>query len=132
MKRLHLHISVKNLEETKAFYTALFNTPPSVDKEDYAKWMLDDPYINLAISKKCCSQSGIDHVGLQVDDAAELDVLGARLKENNIEHISQKGANCCYAKSDKHWTKDPQNVVWELYHTMESAELYGSDNRIQI
>lgn len=124
MKRFHVHVSVKDLDKSKQFYSTLFGTPPTVDKNDYAKWMLDDPRINFAISERCCN-SGIDHLGLQVESGEELAALEERLTKADQKVLDEPGANCCYARSDKHWVSDPQGVVWETFHTLGDVPLYG-------
>jgi len=128
MKRFHVHVSVSDLQQSIRFYSALFATQPTVLKDDYAKWMLDDPRVNFAIST-CSAKSGVDHLGIQAEDSAELEDLGARLAQADVALTAQKNASCCYAKSDKYWTIDPQGVAWESFHTLESAPVYGSDTR---
>ena len=124
MKRFHVHVAVHDLEQSIRFYSALFGVQPAVTKPDYAKWMLDDPRINFAISNRL-NRAGIDHLGLQADTGAELEEIGTRLAQADISHSAQKGANCCYAKSDKYWTIDPQGIAWESFHTLDSVPLYG-------
>ncbi len=126
MKRLHVHVSVQDLQQSVRFYSALFAAEPSVRKDDYAKWMLDDPRVNFAISTRA-DKAGIDHLGIQAEDAAELEELGVRLAQADVSVTPQKGATCCYAKSDKYWTLDPQGIAWESFHTLESASIYGKD-----
>ena len=128
MKRFHVHVSVSDLQQSIRFYSSLFATQPTVLKDDYAKWMLDDPRVNFAIST-CSAKSGVDHLGIQAEDSAELEDLGARLAQADVALTAQKNASCCYAKSDKYWTIDPQGVAWESFHTLESAPVYGSDTR---
>ncbi len=128
MKRFHVHVSVHDLEQSIRFYSALFGAEPAVKKPDYAKWMLEDPRINFAISKRRAS-AGIDHLGLQAENGHELEEIGTRLAQADVSTTAQKGANCCYAKSDKYWTIDPQGIAWESFHTLDSAPLYGSDTR---
>ena len=128
MKRFHVHVAVHDLEQSIRFYSALFGAQPAVTKPDYAKWMLDDPRINFAISNRA-SHAGINHLGLQTDSGAELEEIGTRLAQAEISSNAQKGANCCYAKSDKYWTLDPQGVAWESFHTLDSVPLYGEDMR---
>lgn len=126
MKRLHLHISVPAIEEAISFYNTLFDATPSVVKEDYAKWMLDDPCVNLAISSRARA-TGIDHVGVQVDSAEELAVLATRLKAAGASTFDQEATTCCYAKSDKSWVTDTANVRWETFFTHGEATAYGED-----
>ena len=128
MKRLHVHVSVHDLEQSIRFYSALFAAQPSVLKDDYAKWMLDDPRVNFAISTRS-SKAGLDHLGIQAENAAELEDLGTRLAQADVAITAQKGASCCYAKSDKYWTIDPQGIAWESFHTLDSVPMYGQDTR---
>jgi len=127
VKRFHVHVSVHDLERSIRFYSALFAAQPTVKKADYAKWMLEDPRINFAISTRAGRASGIDHLGLQVEDAAELEELGVRAAQADVAVTAQKGASCCYAKSDKYWTLDPQGIAWESFHTLDSVPVYGED-----
>lgn len=129
MKRLHLHISVPAIEQAVAFYTALFNAPPSVLKPDYAKWMLDDPCVNLAISSRARA-TGVDHVGVQVDSRDELAGLAARLKAAGEMTFDQKATTCCYATSDKSWVTDTAGVRWETFYTHGDATEYGEDEAL--
>jgi catechol 2,3-dioxygenase-like lactoylglutathione lyase family enzyme len=124
MKRFHVHIGVQDLKQSIRFYSALFAAQPSVLKDDYAKWQLDDPRVNFAIST-FASKSGIDHLGIQAEDGEELEDLGSRLAQADVAVTSQKGASCCYAKSDKYWTLDPQGIAWDSFHTLDSAPVYG-------
>jgi hypothetical protein len=126
MKRFHVHVSVHDLQQSVRFYSALFASQPSVLKEDYAKWQLEDPRVNFAIST-AAGKAGVDHLGLQAEDGAELEDLGSRLAQADVATTAQKGASCCYAKSDKYWTIDPQGVAWESFHTLESVPVYGKD-----
>lgn len=129
MKRIHLHISVPNVEQAIAFYSTMFDAPPSVVKQDYAKWMLEDPCVNLAISSRSRA-AGIDHVGVQVDSAAELAVLAARLKAAGSTTFDQEATTCCYAQSDKSWVTDTAGVRWESFFTHGEATAYGEDEVI--
>ena len=126
MKRLHMHVSVPDLEPAIAFYSTLFDAPPSVVKDDYAKWMLDDPRVNLAISARARA-TGIDHVGVQVDSAGELAELAGRLKAAGATTFDQEATTCCYAKSDKSWVTDTAGVRWETFYTHGEATAYGED-----
>ena len=128
MKRLHLHVSVPDLAQSIRFYETLFGAPPTVVKDDYAKWMLDDPRVNFAISNRS-AKAGIDHLGIQAENAGELEDLGSRLAQADVSVTAQKGASCCYAKSDKYWTIDPQGIAWESFHTLDSVPMYGQDGR---
>ncbi|MEO6215061.1 MAG: ArsI/CadI family heavy metal resistance metalloenzyme [Sphingomonas sp.] len=126
MKRLHLHISVPDIDQAIAFYSVLLDAPPTVTKDDYAKWMLEDPKVNLAISSRARA-TGIDHVGIQVDSNAELIELASRLKAAGSETMDQDATTCCYAKSDKSWVIDPAGVHWESFYTHGEATAYGED-----
>jgi catechol 2,3-dioxygenase-like lactoylglutathione lyase family enzyme len=129
MKRLHLHISVPDIDQAIMFYSTLFDAPPAVVKSDYAKWMLEDPRVNLAISSRARG-SGIDHVGVQVDSAGELAELAARLKTAGATTFDQEATTCCYAKSDKSWVTDTAGVRWETFFTHGEATAYGEDEAI--
>ena len=128
MKRFHVHVGVSDLKQSIRFYSALFAAEPTVRKDDYAKWQLEDPRINFAIST-FAGKTGIDHLGLQAENGDELEDLGSRLAQADVAITEQKGASCCYAKSDKYWTIDPQGVAWESFHTLDSAPVYGQDTR---
>jgi len=127
MKRLHLHISVKDLNESRAFYTALFGSEPTKVKEDYLQWLLDDPYINFALSVGR-TDVGLNHLGLQVDSDEELEVIEKRLIDAAITGEKQEEAQCCYAASKKYWVQDPQNIIWENYHTSQQIDIFGGDS----
>ena len=124
MKRFHVHLGVENLEQSILFYSRLLGAEPTVRKPDYAKWMVEDPRINFAISSRS-GRIGVNHLGLQAENADEL--AGIR---NNFAAADQAslqdepGANCCYAHGDKHWVTDPQGIAWEAFHTLESAPFY--------
>lgn len=126
MHRLHLHVSVPDLAASIRFYETLFGAPPTVTKDDYAKWMLDDPRVNFAISQRGTA-AGVDHVGIQADTAAELQALAGRLKAAGAETFDQAGTTCCYARSDKSWVRDPAGLRWETFFTFEEATAYGED-----
>jgi hypothetical protein len=130
VKRLHVHVSVTDLPQSVRFYSALFAAQPTVLKDDYAKWMLDDPRVNFAISNRG-AKAGLDHLGIQAENGAELEEIGSRLAQADVSVLPQKAASCCYAKSDKYWTLDPQGVAWESFHTLDSVPVYGSDTRVQ-
>jgi catechol 2,3-dioxygenase-like lactoylglutathione lyase family enzyme len=127
MKRLHVHVTVRDLRQSIRFYSALFAAEPTVRKDDYAKWQLDDPRVNFAISTRG-KKAGLDHLGIQAENAAELEELGVRLAHADVAVTAQKGATCCYAKSDKYWTLDPQGIAWESFHTLDSAPVYHEDS----
>jgi len=126
MKRFHVHMSVIDLSESIRFYSALFGAEPTVVKPDYAKWMLDDPRINFAISKRG-QATGINHLGLQADDETELETIHANLQKADTTIASEKAAHCCYAVSDKYWVADPQGIAWESFRSLDSIPIYGSD-----
>jgi len=131
MKRLHVHVAVHDLEQSIRFYKAMFDAEPTVRKDDYDKWQLDDPRVNFAISQRG-AKAGVDHLGIQVESDAELGQLRSQLAQADVAIRDQKNATCCYAKSDKHWTLDPQGIAWESFHTLESAPRYGEDTRIDV
>jgi len=126
MKRLHVHVAVNDLAQSLRFYSALFAAEPTVKKDDYAKWQLDDPRVNFAISTRG-KAAGLDHLGIQAENDAELEDLASRLAQADVAVMPQKSAACCYAKSDKYWTLDPQGVAWESFHTLDSIPVFGSD-----
>ena len=126
MKRLHVHLGVADLEKSIRFYSALFAAEPSVRHADYAKWQLDDPRVNFAISTRG-KRAGLEHLGIQAESGAELEELGSRLVQADVAAMPQKNASCCYAKSDKYWTLDPQGIAWESFHTLDSIPVYGAD-----
>lgn len=132
MKRMHVHIAVDDLGKNVAFYSQLFGSQPTVQKPDYAKWMLDDPRINFAISARG-AKPGLDHLGFQVDSDDELVALKERLEGADMAMLTETGTTCCYAKSDKHWVMDPSGIPWETYHTLDSAPTFNDqpndDNR---
>lgn len=127
MKRMHIHISVDNLPTSIQFYSALFASEPSVIKTDYAKWMLEDPRINFAISKRGAAL-GLNHLGLQVESADELADMNTRLQQLQSEVVEEMDTACCYAKSDKYWVNDPQGIAWETFHTLASIPVFGSED----
>lgn len=126
MKRLHVHVSVDDLDRSIGFYAALFGAQPSVVKDDYAKWMLEDPRVNFAISGRGRA-AGVDHLGIQVDSGEELAELAGRLKAAGETARDQEAATCCYARSDKAWVNDPSGLRWETFHTFGEAVTYGED-----
>jgi catechol 2,3-dioxygenase-like lactoylglutathione lyase family enzyme len=127
MKRFHVHVGVERLDASIAFYSGLFGQPPSVTKPDYAKWMLDDPRINFAISEREGTGRGIAHLGLQVEDQAELAQVYARLKVADRPVLEEGQTACCYAESEKSWIADPDGVVWEAFLTTGESTVYGGD-----
>jgi hypothetical protein len=127
MKRFHVHVAVENLGDSVRFYSDLFGMKPTVERRDYAKWMLEDPSLNFAISSRG-HKPGVNHLGFQADDSAELAELGARadlasgsavLKETEVE--------CCYAKGNKYWVIDPQGLAWEHFQTLGEVPIFGED-----
>ncbi len=124
MKRLHVHVAVEDLSKSVGFYSALFAAAPSVLKPDYAKWMLDDPRVNFAISTRG-RQPGLDHLGIQVEDRDELQEVYARLRQAGGEIIEQGETSCCYAKSEKSWIDDPSGISWETFLTTGESTDYG-------
>ena len=130
MKRFHVNLSVENLAESLRFYTALFGMEPTVRKDDYAKWMLDDPRVNFAIAQRG-QVPGVNHLGFQVDSAEELTAMRAQLTRADHELVEQTGASCCYANSDKYWITDPEGIAWETFHTLDAIPIYGDDTEIK-
>ena len=126
MKRFHVRVSVKDLAESIGFYSKLFGAQPSVIKPDYAKWMLEDPRVNFAISQRGRT-AGVNHLGFQVESDEELTALRRQVSQAGIAALDEPGAACCYAKSDKHWIEDPQGIAWETFHTLGSVPVYGEN-----
>ena len=126
MKRMHVHVAAENLAGSIDFYSTLFGAEPSVLKDDYAKWMLDDPRVNFAISDRI-KVAGVDHLGIQVDSGEELTELAGRLKAAGEVTRDQEATTCCYAKSDKAWVNDPSGLRWETFHTIGEAAIHGED-----
>jgi hypothetical protein len=124
MKRMHVHVAVDDLRHSIGFYSALFAAPPSIVKKDYAKWMLDDPRVNFAISTRG-RQAGLDHLGIQVEDKDELKDIYARLHRAGGAVIEQGQTNCCYASSEKSWIEDPSGISWETFLTTGEITDYG-------
>lgn len=124
MKRLHVHVAVEDLEKSIGFYSALFDARPTKLKPDYAKWMLEDPRINFAISARG-AKPGLDHFGIQVDAPEELHDIREQLKRADLAMFDEGETTCCYASSDKSWVQDPNGIAWEAYHTMADAELFS-------
>ena len=126
MKRFHVHVSVADLDKNIRFYSGMFGVPPTVVKPDYAKWMLEDPRINFAISQRGHAP-GVNHLGLQVDSDEELKSLRANAASADLAALDEVGVSCCYAKSDKYWVTDPQGVAWETFHSLGTVPTYGDD-----
>ena len=127
MKRFHVHVSVKEMQESVRFYSAMFGQQPTVVKDDYAKWMLDDPRVNFAISNRI-TKTGVDHLGIQVESAEELSGVEADLHHASDAVQAGSGAACCYAQSDKYWVQDPAGIAWEAFHTLGSVPVFGEDH----
>lgn len=125
MKRFHVHVAVPDLHKSIAFYSTVFGSEPSVVKHDYAKWMLEDPRINFAISQRDAARAGVSHLGFQVESDTELEEVHARLQAAEADIFEEKNVSCCYARGDKYWVKDPSGVAWESFHTLGSAPVYG-------
>ncbi|MDB5772215.1 MAG: Lactoylglutathione lyase [Burkholderia sp.] len=128
MKRLHVHVSVDNLADSIKFYSGMFAAEPTVAKSDYAKWHLEDPRMNFAISRHG-AKVGLDHLGIQVESDAELAEMQSRLDHLEPGVKKEEGAACCYARSDKYWLTDPSGIAWETFHTLESIPVYGVPKR---
>jgi len=131
MKRFHVHVGVQSLDASIAFYSGLFGQEPSVTKSDYAKWMLEDPRINFAISVKEGAVKGVEHLGIQVDDQEELAEVYAAMKQAGRPVLEEGATTCCYAQSEKSWIADPEGVAWEVFHTTGEATVYGSGPAIE-
>ena len=129
MKRFHVHMTVGDLGESIRFYATLFGAEPTVVKPDYAKWMLDDPRVNFAISTRA-KTPGVDHLGIQVEKPEELGEVSSRLAGAGQALLEQNQATCCYARSDKAWVADPQGVAWETFFTFGDATTYGEDRGV--
>jgi catechol 2,3-dioxygenase-like lactoylglutathione lyase family enzyme len=127
MKRFHVHVAVADLADSIRFYTALFAAQPAVVKSDYAKWMLDDPRVNFAISQRGATP-GLDHLGVQVESEVELAEMHERLQGAALPLDEQIGTACCYVRSDKYWTVDPQGIAWESYHTLTDIPVFGESH----
>lgn len=126
MKRMHVHVSVSDLEASIRFYSTLFAAEPTVLKVDYAKWMLEDPRVNFAISRRGAA-AGIEHLGIQVEDGTELQEVYGRLKRADRPVLEEGKTTCCYAESEKSWIEDPQGVQWETFLTTGKSTVYGLD-----
>jgi catechol 2,3-dioxygenase-like lactoylglutathione lyase family enzyme len=125
MKRLHVHVAVEDLDRSIAFYSTLFGGAPSVTKADYAKWMIEEPLVNFAISTGNHAGTGIQHLGIQVEDGDELAEVYERLRAADRPVVEEKATTCCYAQSEKSWIADPDGVVWETFLTNGEATVYG-------
>jgi catechol 2,3-dioxygenase-like lactoylglutathione lyase family enzyme len=129
MKRLHVHVSVKDLPASIRFYKTLFGAEPVVSKPDYAKWMLEDPRVNFAIST-LRQPVGVNHLGFQVDSDEELRDMRAQLEAADARMVQENEQPCCYATSDKYWVTDPTGIAWETFHTLGSIPVYGEDTAV--
>lgn len=127
MKRFHVHLSVEDLAQSIRFYSTLFGTDPAVVHPDYAKWMLDDPRVNFAISQRG-GRPGLNHLGLQTDSDAELQALNAQLQAADLATSAEQAVACCYARSDKYWVTDPTGVAWEAFHTLGSVPTFDGQD----
>jgi len=125
MKRLHVHVGVVDLEQSVRFYSTLFGTQPTKRESDYAKWMLDDPRVNFAISSRSDGAAGLSHLGIQAEDQDELDQIAARAKDAGDSVLIETGASCCYARSNKAWVDDPTGIRWETFFTFGDITTYG-------
>jgi len=126
MKRLHVNISVTDLQSSVSFYNSLFDAEPTVLKHDYAKWMLDDPRVNFAITTRG-ERKGLDHLGIQVENDTELDEVYSRLKNAGAPVLEEGQTTCCYANSEKSWIFDPEGIAWETFLTLGESPVYGTD-----
>jgi len=126
MNRLHIHIGVSNLDRSVDFYASLFGQDPDVKKPDYAKWLLDDPRVNFAISTQAAKR-GLDHLGIQVESGAQLAEISGHLASAGHDTRDEPGAACCYARSDKAWAADPEDLSWELFHTTGAIDTYRGE-----
>lgn len=127
MNRFHVHISVDNLNDSIRFYSTLFNMTPTIEKSDYAKWMLEDPRINFAISKRG-AKTGLDHIGIQTETNEELSILHNRMHDAGIGMLTQNKQACCYSESNKHWAIDPSGIAWETYHTLGAIPTFNNNS----
>ena len=125
MKRFHVHVAVPELDASIRFYSTLFGADPAIRKDDYAKWMLDEPRINFAISQRG-GAIGVNHLGFQVESGAELEALHANLEVADRAVVAETDADCCYARSDKYWVTDPAGIAWESFHTLGSIPMFGA------
>lgn len=130
MKRMHVHVAVENIEQSVRFYATLFAAAPTVLKPDYAKWMLEDPRVNFAISKRAANP-GIEHLGIQVENETELAEIYDRLSRAERPVLEEPATTCCYANSDKQWIADPQGVAWETFLTKGDATVYGRSGAVE-
>ena len=130
MKRLHVHVSVEDIAQSVRFYSTLFAAEPTVVKPDYAKWMLDDPRVNFAISTRS-NRAGLDHLGIQVETPDELQEVYGRLRRAERPVLEEGATTCCYAKSEKSWISDPQGLSWETFLTTGESTVYGHGSDLE-
>ena len=128
MKRFHVHVAVPELQQSIRFYSTMFGVQPTVVKADYAKWMLEDPRVNFAISQRG-SAAGVNHLGFQVDDAAELGEIHERLEKADAAVTEEKNVACCYARSDKYWVTDPAGIAWESFQSLGTVPFYDGETK---
>ena len=126
MRRIHIGLNVKDLDASVHFYSDLFGAAPSVQKDDYAKWLLDDPAANIAISQRG-GATGVNHVGIQVENDAALEEIASRIKARTKSLLPESDTTCCYARSNKYWAQSPEGARWELFHTFGDSKVYGAD-----
>ena len=124
MKNMHIHIAVDDLSKSVGFYSALFGAAPTIKRDDYAKWQLEDPRVNFAISVRD-GLCGMNHLGIQVDSEVELQEIAARLAQAEVEFSSQEGTSCCGSHANKHWALDPQGIAWESFRTLGASPVFG-------
>jgi catechol 2,3-dioxygenase-like lactoylglutathione lyase family enzyme len=130
MKRFHVHVAVSDLAASVRFYSTVFGQSPSVEKPDYAKWMLEDPRVNFAISHHDHAKAGLNHLGVQVETSDELAALREQLMVADAGLVTEENAACCYARSDKHWVTDPSGIAWESFHTLSTIPVFGDDTNM--
>ncbi|HEX7560027.1 MAG TPA: ArsI/CadI family heavy metal resistance metalloenzyme [Usitatibacter sp.] len=126
MKRFHVHVAVPDLQKSIGFYSTMFGAQPTVVKDDYAKWMLEDPRVNFAISQRG-GAGGVNHLGFQVDEASELEDIHTRLQAADAGVVQEKNVSCCYARSDKYWVTDPSGIAWESFHSLGTVPFYDGE-----
>ena len=129
MNRLHVHMRVKDIAQSVGFYSTLFGAPPTKREADYAKWMLEDPRMNFAISTRR-QPVGVNHLGFQVDSGEELRGMNAQLLAADSQLVQENEQACCYARSDKYWVTDPTGIAWETFHTLGNIPVYGEDTPV--
>lgn len=130
MKRLHVHVSVDDLAASIRFYSALFGHAPTMTRANYAKWQLDDPRVNFAISNGR-TKTGLNHLGIQTDTDAELDSLRAQMNVAEVAGVAESNVACCYHRSNKYWVTDPTGIAWETFHTLGEVPVYGESTQLQ-